>query len=717
MDIKTIIFGLFLINLYLGIFTYFIKISQPKFKNFSYWIAGNLLIAFGYLFLGLRDKIPDFLSIVIANSLFIFAALVRAYGFKELFNVPTKKNVIYLLAAGSVVFMGVYSYFTYFDENIVVRILLVNSVLSAISVYAGILVIKNISPSNRLIYNITAGTYFFFSLVFIVRISAWIAVPMFRGIYFNSFFNYLQFASCLLIDITWTVLFLFISFQRTTAKQLLSEEKFRYIAENTSDGILTFDADNKISYASPSYFNQLGFGLDEKLGQNAENLYYNIHPDDSKQLQSKISEAIALKEPNLIYEYRVKNRAGQYIWREDSAKFTYDNFKNYSGAFVICRDITARKKVQQALAESEAKFKSIIENLTDIYYRVDAQGQIIMVSPSSLETFGYASMDEVIGRPLEIIYRQPEERKEFLEILIKNGKVRNYRTTLLKKDGTEVHVETTANIIFDTSGSYSGVEGIVRDITDRYTSEQIIKQQNSELKRLNADKDLFMQILAHDLKSPFNSVLGFSELLLENFKKYDFDKIEKQLKIIHQASRTTYNLLEDLLLWSKSQTGKLNFKPQEIEFGEICNEVISNLTENAKSKNIVINFSEPKKIMLFADINMLKTVLRNLISNAIKFSNKHSQIFISIGQNHVETLITVSDSGVGIEMNNQAKLWEPSNLYTTNGTEKEKGTGLGLSLCKEFVEKHGGKIWVESEPGKGSDFKFTIPFINPEQAY
>jgi signal transduction histidine kinase len=224
-----------------------------------------------------------------------------------------------------------------------------------------------------------------------------------------------------------------------------------------------------------------------------------------------------------------------------------------------------------------------------------------------------------------------------------------------------------------------------------------------------------MSILAHDLKNPFNTILGFSDLLLANFRKYNADKIEQQLSILNKVSLQTYNLLGDLLLWSKSQSGKLPFEPVRIDFNQICTEIMTELAYFADSKRIkLINNSENKAFFLSADLNMLKTTLRNLIGNAIKFSYENGQVNISISESDSFALISIIDNGIGINAATQLKLWDLSMPHTTKGTNGETGTGLGLTLCKEFVEKHAGKIWVESESGKGSDFKFTIPFARIE---
>jgi len=238
-----------------------------------------------------------------------------------------------------------------------------------------------------------------------------------------------------------------------------------------------------------------------------------------------------------------------------------------------------------------------------------------------------------------------------------------------------------------------------------------LQEANLELNKLNADKDRFMQIVGHDLRSPFTTLLGFSAILLENLRSYDIDKIESMIELIHKTSQQTFYLLDDLLVWSKSQAGRIPFEPRELIFEDVCMQVINSLTNNAEAKNIRINLRDNEKTVVYADEQMLKTVLRNLLSNAIKFSHQNGQIDIYTEKSHSETTITVSDNGVGIENENIDKILDITQHYVTKGTAKEKGTGLGLMLCNEFVEKHGGTMAVESEPGKGSSFHVTMPFF------
>ena len=247
------------------------------------------------------------------------------------------------------------------------------------------------------------------------------------------------------------------------------------------------------------------------------------------------------------------------------------------------------------------------------------------------------------------------------------------------------------------------------DITERKQAQDKLIENEAILEKLNIDKDLFISVLAHDLKSPFHSMLGFLELLSKNVYSYEIEKIESQVNIIYQSAQKVNNLLDSILIWAKSQSGKFLFEPKELNFRTICAEIIEILKQFANTKSITINYLAPENLIIFADANMLKTVLRNLISNAIKFTNDGGRIDISAELTDVNIIVSISDNGIGLEPEILDKLFKVSHMQTTKGTANESGSGLGLLYCKDFIEKHGGTIWVESKKGKGSTFKFTLP--------
>ncbi|MBN2662361.1 MAG: GHKL domain-containing protein [Bacteroidales bacterium] len=336
---------------------------------------------------------------------------------------------------------------------------------------------------------------------------------------------------------------------------------------------------------------------------------------------------------------------------------------------------------------------------------------MVNLNKTALDLFEFESFDEVKEYNAADYYVNPDDRLMLLNEYKSKGFVKNFQTQLKTKSGKIIYTLGSGCIIH-LENKEPFLLNTIKDITQLKQAEQALKQSEEELRILNAGKDRFMSILGHDLRSPLNSILGFSDLLVKNLHHYDIGKIEKQIKIINQTANKTYNLLEDLLLWSKSQSKKLAIEPQEIVFADICNDVINNFKTRANLKDIIISCFDSERTILTVDLNMFKTILRNLISNAIKFTNKNGQITIYSERKGENIIITISDNGVGIEKENIPKLWDFTQPISTSGTANETGTGFGLLLCKEFVEKHGGKIWVESEVGKGSDFKFTIPLNN-----
>lgn len=237
-----------------------------------------------------------------------------------------------------------------------------------------------------------------------------------------------------------------------------------------------------------------------------------------------------------------------------------------------------------------------------------------------------------------------------------------------------------------------------------------LEQSNEQLQLINASKDKFFSIIAHDLRNPFNVLIGLSDIMLRNFDTLPPEKIKRYAEIISLSAKSGYNLLENLLQWSRAQTGTISFSPAKLQLGSVVEETLDLLAGDAERKSIDLYHDINPNITVWADESMLLTILRNLISNAIKFTPEKGRVKISAQQSEEHMVqISVSDTGVGIPRQVIPNLFRIDVTYSTRGTSNESGTGLGLVLCKEFVEKHGGKIWVESMEKEGSTFYFTIP--------
>lgn len=240
-------------------------------------------------------------------------------------------------------------------------------------------------------------------------------------------------------------------------------------------------------------------------------------------------------------------------------------------------------------------------------------------------------------------------------------------------------------------------------------SKKLIEQQNEELKALNNSKDKFFSLIAHDLKGPLNGLVGLSSILLKKDDLLDDKEVDHYHKLLFEASKHGLNLLENLLDWSRSQTGRIQFNPDNYDLVELVQDKISLLRANAEHKKISIKEDLPDLAQSYCDHNMISGVIRNLLSNAIKFTPKHGEITVGISDEKDHWKVWVKDTGVGLTDEERSKLFRLDAHHTTRGTDNEKGTGLGLLLCKEFTEKNGGTIWVESKKYKGSTFNFTVP--------
>ena len=446
----------------------------------------------------------------------------------------------------------------------------------------------------------------------------------------------------------------------------------------------------------------------EDVRDDASRIFACIHPDDYDGVVASILTS-AHELTQWQHEYRVKFEDGaiRSLYGNAAPERESDGSILWHGYIT---DITERKEVAKTLNESEEKFRRLFDTMPNGFYRSTPEGYYVDVNLAFVKMLGYDSKEELLKVFIPTdIYVRPVEREEFArenENFINNLEVYRLKT----KDGRIIWLEDHARYIKDENGKVIYNEGICRDITDRKRVEAEIKLQNEKLLKINAEKDKFFSIIAHDLRGPFNSFLGLTKIMAEELPTLTMAEIQMFAISLENSAISLYRLLENLLQWAKIQQGLIPFNQEFENLLQVAEESIEMMLETAKCKKIDILKNIPDHLEVFADNNMLQTVIRNLVSNAVKFTAQGGKINLSAkssGDEFVE--IVVRDSGIGMNRDLRENLFRLDVQTNRKGTDGEPSTGLGLILCKEFIEKHGGKLWVESEVGSGSAFYFTLP--------
>ena len=426
------------------------------------------------------------------------------------------------------------------------------------------------------------------------------------------------------------------------------------------------------------------------------------------------------------FHIQIENSTDAIVLIDSNGIVKYQSTVGESGVqsiVVNISDSTDRWYAQEALRESEALYADLVLNQIAGVYRILIQkpipGQAIrdsitheFVSDRFCDIVGIEKM--VAGKMsgsmiFEVIH--PDDQLDFVnanEEANTNMHPFSWEGRILTHNTIKwVRFESNPRLLDDGSIRWTGV---VIDITKQKLVEELLKASEAKLKDLNATKDRFFSIIAHDLKGPFNGIIGLSEILKEDAENIDTSTIAEYAGMINSSAQQTHRLLDNLLKWARMQEGKMSFNPVRNVLHKVVGEVILLFADLAERKKIVLLNQVPTQMTVDADTEMLKTILRNLISNAVKFTNANGIVSIEATDVDSWVEIVVADNGNGIRAEDIYKLFKVDIAFSTRGTENERGTGLGLVLCKEFVEKHGGNLTVESKPGKGSRFKFTLPF-------
>ncbi|MFA6597098.1 MAG: PAS domain S-box protein [Ignavibacteriaceae bacterium] len=523
----------------------------------------------------------------------------------------------------------------------------------------------------------------------------------------------------------------------------LSEQKFRTLYEQAADAIFLMDGDSFID-CNPTTEIMFGGKAEEILKLKP----YEISPevqDDGRSSKEKAFEKIsaALDGTPQTFEWKHQKINGeQFDCEVTLTKIELDG-KNYTQAIV--HDISNRKhaeKLQTAVFKI-TESASTATDLAALYATIHESVKTLMPAinfyialydekkneisfPYFVDEFDEApitrppkrGLTEYVLRTKHPLLATPEKLLEIEDA----GEVEKIGTNSIDWLGVPLIIQDKIIGVlvvqsYSPGTRYTEKEQDILVFVSSQVAMAIYKKKAADdlaaseiqLKELNSSKDKFFSIIAHDLRSPFHALLGMSDLLATEVDEFSREEIKKFAGEMNNSLKNQFKLLENLLEWSRLQTGKVQYAPVKINLSEKVSDIIALLAGNALKKNItVINLVLPG-VILFADTNMLQSILQNLIANAIKFTKPGGNIQVSTKQNNDMVKIFIKDSGVGISKESLQNIFRTDSTVTTLGTENERGTGLGLLLCKEMIERHGGNISVESELEKGTTFSFTLP--------
>jgi len=500
-----------------------------------------------------------------------------------------------------------------------------------------------------------------------------------------------------------------------TSKEAIDKELelFSSIFNSANDGIALLKG-NRFELTNKSFANIFGYeSVKELLGLNFLSL---SNEKDSE----KVDEYLKLiKSGNKLYtrfEFLARQKDQTNFYCEASASVF--NVNNIKYLVVIVRDITEKKRAKEIIKLSEEKYRNITENIDDFLYTFEKIGNSLrpVFFTASVEKITHYPQDDFLEDSkmlLKIIHPddfaevKKKMRNLFKSRIQESGEI-EFR--LISKLGNVVWVRNKLNIIRNSKGQIQKLFGLVSDISLRKKAELELKRSSNKLVKANETKDRFISIISHDLRTPFSSILGFTDLLLNDNELSEEEKIQ-YVKYIQDSSNTMLSMVNSLLDWTRLQTGRVRFEPDRCNIKEIVNSSINLMSGVAIQKNIKLILNIDDETNVFVDKDLIQQVFNNLLSNAIKFTNEDGKIVISkkpFGKSRFIEF-SIKDNGVGIKEENINKLFNVDSKYTSEGTKGEKGSGLGLSLVKEIVNKHGGDIRAESTYGKGSEFLFTLP--------
>lgn len=433
---------------------------------------------------------------------------------------------------------------------------------------------------------------------------------------------------------------------------------------------------------------------------------------EPEEFMAKVRELYAQPEAESLDTINLKD--GRIIDRISRPFYLQGQPKGRVWSFL---DVTEHQKVENTIHHEHLVLRTLVDNLPDSIYCKDLACRKTLVNKVELKYMKASSEAEVLGKD-DFDFYPPEIAEHFYaddQMVMQTGiPVLNREEYIMDENGQKRWLLTSKLPLRDKDNQIVGLMGIGRDITKRKLAETEIKIKNEQLILAHAEKDKFFSIIAHDLRNPFSSFLALTKIMDEQFADLSLEEIHELTHSLKNSAANLYSLLENLLQWARMKQGLIPFNATRIPLRSMVDESLAIIREPAKIKGIdLVNHIE-EEVTVYSDTNSLQTVIRNLVSNAVKFTQKGGKISLAATQGKGNIIeISIKDTGIGMSQSMVENLFRSDARVNRPGTEGEPSTGLGLLLCKEFIEKQGGSIWAVSEEGQGSEFHFTVPAEEP----
>ena len=701
-DIKTIYIILYISSIIqLGMFYQQYKINK-YIKGPGWWIFWNVFISLSVACVLLRTNSRLHAAAIFLQDPFLVSGLMfLTFGIVRFFE--QKINFKFILSL-YFSYMISYLFFFFVTDIVAVRTFLIDmymALISLLSLYY-ILRFKTKEIGSTAMFNtlVLAANF----LLFIVSSILLLAGIPHHDLFSPNVINYLQVFDVLFANLLLTFGLISMINQKLNSDVVYAKLHFEQIYNTTPDAIAVSRlSDGMYIDCNPGFKIVSGYAREEVIGKTSQELNIWRNLEDRKAL----AEAIREKGVHEGFETTFIRKDGTVITGFLSATLlTLDGVPHL---LTVTRDISARKAAEEALRASEEQYHLLFNTVQEAML-VLVEQKLVYFNPMMIELTGYPEEELMNMDIVNLVH--PDDA----ETVLKNYRLRlsggdaqkRYPVRTVRKNG-EIRWIELGGVKIDWRGKPATLT-LITDITEKKLAEFEITSSRNKLERMNSEKDKFFSIIAHDLKSPFFGLLGLTDILAHDPENFSGQELKQLGSDIHKTANNLYKLLKNLLEWSQMQQGSINYQPKQLDLAVLIAENIETFRERSEQKGIQIINNASNPLPIYADEWMLNSIILNLISNAVKFTRRDGKIFVSVEKQPDNSLkVSVRDTGVGISQTDVQKLFRLDAKVKSTGTDGELSTGLGLLLCKEFVEKHSGKIWVESEEGKGSTFYFTLP--------